>query len=167
MLKVATNIYGSLHCWAMAMLFGQAELAGAFGGTGILSVLIQAGSFGLIAYLIVMGLPTMQRELKDERKQERVDFMAALRVVTEGCREEVNGARAEVERVREIFQTEQRELRATFATEMEAMRRMYVESLNAFRTAVHDVKDVAGVTMNRANTAIMRADIEKGKGVTD
>lgn len=164
-MKLTSLLGGSFIASSVGFFYAQAELAGALGGgTGILSVVIQGGSFALIAYLIIFALPAMQKDLREERKQERMDFAAALKLVTDSCREEVMGARGEVERIRVIFQQEQRELRNTFALEMEAMRKMYVDSLGAFRTAVHEVKDVAGITMNRANAAIMKVDLNKPGG---
>lgn len=143
---------------------------------GWLSVVIQLGSFGLVAYLIIMGLPSLQREIKverqteradyaatlnritDDRRVERVDFSNAIKVVTDFAHAEIaeirTSTKVEVDNLRSIFREEQRETRAYYAAEAEAMRKMYFDAVQAMRTAVHDVKDVASTVVNRSNLAI-------------
>ena len=111
--------------------------------TGWLQVAIQAGSFGLVAFLIVIGLPRFQERLTAERKAERDDFARMLNGINEDRKEE-----------RKEFQQEQRETRAYYAKENAELRRMYADSLAAFRTAVHDTRDVANNVAQRANVAV-------------
>lgn len=144
--------------------------------SGWLSVVIQAGSFGLVAYLIIQGLPALQREIKSERAAERKDFNEALNSlvadrriertefaanllsITDAFRKEAEAmrtsAKAEMDAARTTFVVEQRETRSFYATEAESLRKVYVDAVADMRTAVHDVRDVASVTMNRANLAV-------------
>ena len=177
--------------------------------SGWLSVVVQLGSFGLITFLIIRGLPALHekvssertlernaftaelaterkefttalRSVLDERSKDRQDFSANLTRLTEffqGQAGEVRvAAKAEVEALRSVFAQEQRELRIAFAQEQrdtrdhyageaEAMRKLFIEAAAAWRSAVHDVKNVAGVVMNKANVAteIARMQIE-GRG---
>lgn len=166
-------------------LFAQVVDGGPLAGW--LSVFVQLGSFGLVAYLIVKGLPDLQKEVKTERqaersdfvkaldagraeftaamnsvskdrKEERADFAAALKVITDFARLEVEAIRAaarqEVENLRAVFVQEQRETRAYFAAEADAVRKVYFDAVGAMRTAVHDVRDVANATVQKANVVL-------------
>jgi hypothetical protein len=165
----------------MGSLFSQVPSDAA---PGWLSVVIQLGSFGLVAYLIIRGLPALQSDIKIERREERMDFLKALEKLTEDrklertdfanamkvliefTRNEVEAIRAsarhEVELLRTTFQQEQRDTRLFYAAEAKSMREMYFDSVGAMRTAVHDVRDVANATVNKANVAIEVAKVNKG-----
>jgi hypothetical protein len=125
---------------------------------GWISVVIQSGSFGLIAYLFVVGWPKFQREIKEERKGERDAFTNSLREeraesakMVESIRD---AARKEVESLRAVFAQEQREMREYYAKEAAAMRQVYADSAAAMRTAVHQMSQAAQNTMNKAAVAI-------------
>lgn len=130
-----------------------------------LTFFVQAGSFGLLAYLIVLGLPALQKELKAERKEERTDFTAALKVVTDDRRLErqdfaavvkviTDAARTEVEMIRTAAREEVDRLQQVFQQEQRETRKMYIDAVGAMRTAVHDVRDVAQATVNKASVAM-------------
>lgn len=85
---------------------------------GWLSLVIQLGSFGLIAYLIVYGLPTLQREmigwLKNidiQRQAERESFERVLDEQRKTCNEE------------------HAQIRHFYVTEMEAQRKLYMDAI--------------------------------------
>lgn len=180
-MRMEATLAGSSFAAASAGVFAQIDPA-----TGWLSVIIQLGSFGLVAYLIIAGLPALQKAIMaerqaergdfakalfgvtEDRRAERVDFAAALRVVTDFARGEVDAIRAaakgEVETLRAAFMSEQRDARAFYAAEAEAMRKVYFDSAAAMRTAVHDVRDVASATVNRANVAIEVAKVNRPPG---
>lgn len=155
----------ALALWAawIAGLVAQADPAGG-PLAGWMSVVIQFGSFGLIAYLIVQGLPGLQKEIQAERKAERGDFMAALERLSSGRdRERADfsqaitnisaAARLENEKLRAAFAEEQKQTRECHAVQMAAMQKLYVDVVGSMRTAVHDVKDAAGVAVNKAAVA--------------
>jgi hypothetical protein len=149
---------------------------------GWLSVVIQLGSFGLVAFLIVAGLPRLHAELKaerkaerdsfsgmlekinDDRRTERADFAAAIRAAYDFARVEAEAvrvsAKSEVETLRTVFIQEQRETRAFYADEAKSMRTLYMDAVAAMRTAVHDVRDVANVTVNEARVALKVAEMK-------
>ncbi len=147
-------------------MFADAPTVGE-AGPGWLSVLIQTGSFGLIAYLIVRGLPALQKEIMVERKEERGEFMKAIDSLTTDRRAErvdfantvkviTDYSRSEMEAIRTSARQEVEALRQTFQQETRETRAVQMEMVNAMRTAVHDVRDVAGVTMNRATAALQQ-----------
>jgi hypothetical protein len=172
---------------AGSIILGQAQLPVASEAPGWLSVVIQLGSFGLVAFLIVRGLPMLQKDIQNERAaeradfgkmlvgeradftaalkavladrgQERLDFVAALKVVTDHARAEAQSvrqtAREEVDVLRSTFNQEQRETRQFYAGESAQMRKLYTDAVGAMRTAVHDVRDMASQTVNKANVAL-------------
>lgn len=155
-------------------------------GPGWLSVVIQTGSFGLIAYLIVRGLPVLQKEIMTERQMERADFIKSIEsgrveftksieALTADRKIErqdyaaslkniMDYSRAEAEAIRSAAHQEMESLRKTFRQEQRETRATYTEMVNAMRTAVHDVRDVASVTMRKAELAthLIQGQQEKG-----
>jgi hypothetical protein len=168
---------------SVGSLLAQADI-GSVAAPGWISVIVQLGSFGLISYLIISGLPTLQREMSAERKAERADFSAALgrqiedaklartdfstaiKVVTDFARTEVESIRAaaklESEAMRVAFMAEQRDTRQAHARQMEWLNKLYVDSVGAMRTAVHDVRDVANVVTSKAALAVEVAKVTRG-----
>lgn len=151
----------------LCCLWAQADPA-----MGWLSVLVQMGSFGLVAYLIVVGLPALNKEIKTDRQTERNDFATALKGVIEERKAEradftgalqkvIDFTAAQIEGIRTAADKEKQADRAFYAAEAESMRKMYFESAAAMRTAVHDVRDVAQRTVNKAQVAI---DVAKEMG---
>lgn len=128
-----------------ASIFAQAMTEPA--APGWLGIVIQGGSFGLVAYAIVVGLPKLQKDLQHERAQERADFLAAVKAITEF-------GRVQIEMFRVTFFDEQKETRAYFANESQLMRQLFTETVTSMRSAVHDVRNVAGVAVNKATVAM-------------
>lgn len=197
-MKLETIAGGLGLGWALDMAFtltvilAQVEVPGQ-AAPSWLQLVVQTGSFGLIAYLIVVGVPKFRKEMADEsakergeylrsreseladRKQERQDFAAAILRVTEFAAQQMDSmraaaraeleagratAKAETDALREAFAQEQRESREFYAREFGELRRLHAEALAQFRTMVHDVRDTAQRTVNKADLAI--ATVQQG-----
>ncbi len=105
-----------------------------------LSILLQGGSFAVLVYLVIRGLPA-------ERQKERDDFAGALKTISDNAQ-----------------RTEDR-LQSLFAAEQAETRKLLYDALGAFRTAVHDVRNTAQTTMNKAAVATeVAAKLIKGDG---
>jgi hypothetical protein len=171
---VRFNLLGaaSLGSHFGASAFAQASSPAVDPAAGWLSVIIQSGSFGLIAYLIVVGWPKFQKTVREERAEDRkefgellakanadrqtdrTEFTAALRLVTDF-------ATGQISSVRDATRQEVTTIRAAAKDEIETMRqeqvemrRMLLEAMTSMRSAVHDVRDVASTTVNKANVAL-------------
>lgn len=60
------------------MLFAQQLVGGGTDVTAWLQVLMQAGAFGLLVYIVVVAFPRYQKENKDERTEQRQEFLKSL-----------------------------------------------------------------------------------------
>lgn len=57
-------------------------------------LLVQGGSFAVIVYLLMFGLPKLRKEVAEERKQDQVVFAAAIDKVVATFDAELKGERA-------------------------------------------------------------------------
>ena len=65
----------------------------------------------------------------------------------------------ELEKMRAAFRHEQEAQRVADAAEQAELRAMLIQSLQAMRTAVHDVKDTAQVTVGKVAAIVSGADV--------
>lgn len=163
-----------LPAWVLAVLMpvslGFLAQVDAPPPPGWVSILIQGGSFAVLTYLIVWGLPRSLDAIHGERKAERTDFAASLRTVTGSARVEAEAiraaAKAEMDAQRNLFLSEQRDTRNFYAKESDQMRQLYMDAVAAMRSAVHDVKDAAQAAVNRAQVAIEVTKASRQEGAT-
>lgn len=120
---------------------------------GWLSVVIQTGSFGLVAYGVIYGLPWMYRTISDDRQREQLAFSASLKEVTETLDKAVDKLTADMREMRGTFEREQHASRDFTAKETAELRSMLIQNLTAMRVAVHDVRGVAQMAINKSAIA--------------
>lgn len=70
----------------------------------------------------------------------------------------------EVERVRQQAAADLAAVRDTFHAEQHETRTMLIQTLQAMRTAVHDVRDVAGATIHKVAAAAEQQRQERERG---
>ena len=83
------------------MLFAQTEMV----VSGWLSLIVQTGSLGLLAYVIVKVLPWFHESIIKERADERKDFRAAIEQITVTFKGEISHERQSCEKHFEALAT--------------------------------------------------------------
>ncbi len=119
-----------------------------------LQLLVQTGSFGLLAALGLWLYPKIRREMTKERADERRDSAKQLADAIDKFTASLDGINEDRKSERKDFQQEQRETRAFYAKENADLRKMMMELSSQFRTAIHDARDLANNVTSRAAVAV-------------
>jgi hypothetical protein len=102
------------------------------------SVLIQTGSFGLIAYLIVFGLPALQKDMKADHQAERADFAESLRAARDGFTAALKEGRESFTAALEAMTADRKAERADFAAAARTITDFANQQIEAMRVEARE-----------------------------
>lgn len=125
-----------------------AQLAQTDGLPGWFALILQGGSFAVLVFLMLFGLPKLRREIAEEQRNERDDFKTTLRNISETFKAEAAAERAACEK--------------HFDTLAHAMGRGNEATIQAVKTMAEQIHSHA--ERNRQWSAVLQAEIAKHKG---
>lgn len=119
----------------------------------LFALLIQGGSFALLAYIIIFGLPALHKMIAAERKEERADFATSLAKLTDEGKE-----------ARIAFAAGVKEQRTDFAAALTSLSSIFRQEAVAERVACEKhFETLAGVVTkgNEATLSAIMAQLEQ------
>lgn len=126
-------------------------------------LLVQGGSFMLLAFLLIYGLPWLHRQIAKDHKEERADFARSLTKLVDDAREQRTLFMTALDKITDVFKAETSAERATcerhFDALAAAMRSGNEATVASMRASVEQVQQHA--IRNQQWSDLLRRESEK------